>query len=268
MPGSNGRHRLGQAFIQSIRLAPGQAQDRQRRLPSFWWSQPTRNEKMKILVINCGSSSIKYKLFQLEGRQVVAEGIVERIGEPCSRVTHLAFPGTPKSSTLQKEAPGPRPRPRFGDGRCAAQRPGLPGDHRSPRNRRRRSPGRAWRRILPHPHAYRQRHLGQNRSGQPTGAAAQPGQPQRHHDGPPTLSGHAASGGFRHGLSSEHAPPGLPLRPARRDLHPSRPAPLRVPRHLAPVRCPRSGAPAGPIAGKNRSGHLAPGQRLFGLRRP
>jgi acetate kinase len=51
---------------------------------------------MKILVINCGSSSIKYKLFRSEGDQapsVIAEGIVERIGEPRGSVTHVAFPG-------------------------------------------------------------------------------------------------------------------------------------------------------------------------------
>ena len=36
---------------------------------------------MKILVINCGSSSIKYQLFQLPKRQVLAKGVVERIGQ-------------------------------------------------------------------------------------------------------------------------------------------------------------------------------------------
>lgn len=62
---------------------------------------------MKILVINCGSSSIKYKLFQLEGRQVIAEGIVERIAEPLGRVIHLAFPDTARRSTLQRDMPVP-----------------------------------------------------------------------------------------------------------------------------------------------------------------
>lgn len=35
---------------------------------------------MKILVLNCGSSSIKYKLYQMETRQVLAQGGVEKIG--------------------------------------------------------------------------------------------------------------------------------------------------------------------------------------------
>lgn len=35
---------------------------------------------MKILVLNCGSSSIKYKLFEMERKQVVAQGGIEKIG--------------------------------------------------------------------------------------------------------------------------------------------------------------------------------------------
>lgn len=35
---------------------------------------------MKILVLNCGSSSVKYKLFDMETKQVLAQGGVEKIG--------------------------------------------------------------------------------------------------------------------------------------------------------------------------------------------
>ncbi len=35
---------------------------------------------MKILVLNCGSSSIKYKLFNMDNRSVMAQGGVEKIG--------------------------------------------------------------------------------------------------------------------------------------------------------------------------------------------
>lgn len=35
---------------------------------------------MKILVINAGSSSLKYQLFDMEGEQVLAKGLCERIG--------------------------------------------------------------------------------------------------------------------------------------------------------------------------------------------
>lgn len=35
---------------------------------------------MKVLVLNCGSSSIKYKLFDMEQKEVIAQGGIERIG--------------------------------------------------------------------------------------------------------------------------------------------------------------------------------------------
>ena len=35
---------------------------------------------MKVLVLNCGSSSIKYQLFNMETRDLLAKGIVEKIG--------------------------------------------------------------------------------------------------------------------------------------------------------------------------------------------
>ena len=35
---------------------------------------------MKVLVINCGSSSLKYQLINMENEEVLAQGLVERIG--------------------------------------------------------------------------------------------------------------------------------------------------------------------------------------------
>ena len=35
---------------------------------------------MKILVLNCGSSSIKYKLFEMDHQAVIAQGGIEKIG--------------------------------------------------------------------------------------------------------------------------------------------------------------------------------------------
>ena len=43
---------------------------------------------MKILVINCGSSSLKYQLIDMENESVVAKGLVERIGIEGSILTH------------------------------------------------------------------------------------------------------------------------------------------------------------------------------------
>ena len=44
---------------------------------------------MKILVINSGSSSIKYRLFDMIARTELASGVLEQIGETRSRLTHL-----------------------------------------------------------------------------------------------------------------------------------------------------------------------------------
>ena len=43
---------------------------------------------MKILVVNCGSSSLKYQLFDMLTEEVLAKGLVERIGIEGSVLTH------------------------------------------------------------------------------------------------------------------------------------------------------------------------------------
>lgn len=43
---------------------------------------------MKVLVINCGSSSLKYQLIDMEKEEVLAKGNFERIGEQEAFVTH------------------------------------------------------------------------------------------------------------------------------------------------------------------------------------
>ncbi len=43
---------------------------------------------MKILVINCGSSSLKYQLIDMSTEEVMAKGTYERIKEPNSFLTH------------------------------------------------------------------------------------------------------------------------------------------------------------------------------------
>ena len=45
---------------------------------------------MKILVINAGSSSVKYQLYQMPGASVLAKGLVERIGDKGSRLSQKA----------------------------------------------------------------------------------------------------------------------------------------------------------------------------------
>lgn len=43
---------------------------------------------MNILVINCGSSSLKYQLIDMNGEAVLAKGLVERIGIEGSKIKH------------------------------------------------------------------------------------------------------------------------------------------------------------------------------------
>ena len=43
---------------------------------------------MNILVINCGSSSLKYQLIDMKNENVLAKGLVERIGIEGSQIKH------------------------------------------------------------------------------------------------------------------------------------------------------------------------------------
>ena len=43
---------------------------------------------MKILVVNCGSSSLKYQLIDMDNEGVIAKGLCERIGIDGSKLTH------------------------------------------------------------------------------------------------------------------------------------------------------------------------------------
>lgn len=57
---------------------------------------------MKVLVINAGSSSIKYQLYLMPQSQVLAKGIVERIGEDTSRLIHVYGK---KTYSISREVP-------------------------------------------------------------------------------------------------------------------------------------------------------------------
>lgn len=58
---------------------------------------------MKILVLNCGSSSVKYKLFDMSSNDVLAQGGVEKLGLPGSFLK-LTLP-TGEKVVLEKELP-------------------------------------------------------------------------------------------------------------------------------------------------------------------
>lgn len=55
---------------------------------------------MKILVLNCGSSSIKYQLIDMETSNLMAEGIAEKIGEDIALFTYKSLSFTKKKREM------------------------------------------------------------------------------------------------------------------------------------------------------------------------
>lgn len=58
---------------------------------------------MKILVLNCGSSSIKYKLYEMTTKEVLAQGGIEKLGLPDSFLKFKMPDGSKK--TIEKNMP-------------------------------------------------------------------------------------------------------------------------------------------------------------------
>ncbi len=58
---------------------------------------------MKVFVVNCGSSSLKYQLFDMKGEEVLAKGLVERIGIEGSVLKHS--PEGKDSVVINQEIP-------------------------------------------------------------------------------------------------------------------------------------------------------------------
>jgi acetate kinase len=49
---------------------------------------------MKVIVLNCGSSSIKYQLFEMPAQKVLSKGLVEKIGLKGAGIKHKKEDGT------------------------------------------------------------------------------------------------------------------------------------------------------------------------------
>lgn len=62
---------------------------------------------MNILVINSGSSSIKYQLLDMSTEHVLCSGTVERIGEAMGALNHKIAPGTPAEDKISLAQPIP-----------------------------------------------------------------------------------------------------------------------------------------------------------------
>ncbi len=58
---------------------------------------------MKVVVINSGSSSVKYEVFEASDFSVLSSGLLERIGESESQHTHRAYgPSGTVKETVRK----------------------------------------------------------------------------------------------------------------------------------------------------------------------
>lgn len=60
---------------------------------------------MIVLVINTGSSSIKYQLFDMDSESVLAKGLLEKIGEDCGALRHEVVAAEGPGRVLQREQP-------------------------------------------------------------------------------------------------------------------------------------------------------------------
>ncbi|RQD78273.1 acetate kinase [Desulfonatronospira sp. MSAO_Bac3] len=58
---------------------------------------------MIILVLNSGSSSVKYQLLEMQDKTLLASGLVERIGQSGSAYKHERLPGTDTSQVFSNE---------------------------------------------------------------------------------------------------------------------------------------------------------------------
>lgn len=67
---------------------------------NFFISSTEEEIAVKILVINAGSSSLKYQLIDMENEQVIAKGNCERIGMDGSFIGHKTFDGRSRTDTV------------------------------------------------------------------------------------------------------------------------------------------------------------------------
>ena len=58
---------------------------------------------MNVLVLNCGSSSLKYQLIDMNTQEVLCSGLVERIGDPMGKIAHKSYPGSDKQKAVSSE---------------------------------------------------------------------------------------------------------------------------------------------------------------------
>ena len=58
---------------------------------------------MKVLVVNCGSSSLKYQLFDMDRQACMARGNVERVGTAEAFIVHRPDGATRSGGTWKRQ---------------------------------------------------------------------------------------------------------------------------------------------------------------------
>ncbi len=188
---------------------------------------------MDILTLNCGSSSLKYQLYRWDDRDVLARGIVERVGVGGSFINHYSKRTGAKREDRPR-LPHPHGRHPADRGHAAAQGSRR---HQGPvRDRGGRTPRGPRRGPVREVRAHRRRRAEDVPGPLGPRAAAQPPEHHGHRGGAQGAARPAALRGHGHGLAPDHAGEGVPLRAAPRVVREVPRAALRLPRHLVPVR--------------------------------
>ena len=216
----------------------------------------------KILVINCGSSSLKYSFYDTADESRQARGQVERIGIDGTRLVHRGPKGEVKREL---------PKGDFAEAfkamvaELTAKETGVIG-------------GAGEVSVV----AHRVVHGGEkftegtlitdegaraDRGAQSARAAAQPGERRRHSRDAAAVSRRAARRRVRHGVSSHAAGLRLSLRPALRALREEGRAPLRLSTARRTTTSPARRAVSETPPERAAAGELPSRQRLVALRR-
>ena len=154
---------------------------------------------MKVLVANLGSTSFKYRLFEMDDERQLARGGIERIGSAESRCM-VEIGGTERELTAHVPDHAAAVR------RCLDQltEPGHGLPARRGGSGRHRLQGRSWRAHLGRP-ARNARVVGRHGGHEPGGAGAQPALHRGHAIVEREAAGNPAGGGLRNRLSRNHA---------------------------------------------------------------
>lgn len=163
---------------------------------------------MKILVINAGSSSLKFQLIDMDDESVKAKGLVERIGIEGTHFKQTVL-GTDKVIEFTRNMKDHTEAISAVLSALTDKDNGR--DLFSGRDRRLRSPRAAWRRDVQELRAGDGRDDEGHRGSRAARPAASAGEHRGHQGLPGGYADQAERCGVRHGFPSDHAEEGVPL---------------------------------------------------------